>query len=97
VRVDLEPMRTTSVLLLFNLRKFEVNQSLISCKQAQREGGGKVEEGLEETESWVSSLLVVPTFCYVILHFRGKYYTFYPFTIIKLVVVQIKNTICNIT
>jgi len=49
VSVDLETMRTTSVLLLFNLRKFEVNQDLISCKQAQREGFGKVEEGLEET------------------------------------------------
>lgn len=47
--VDLEPMRTTSALLSFNLRKFEVNQDLISCRQAQREEGGKVEEGLEET------------------------------------------------
>ena len=46
--VDLEPMSTTSVLSLFSLRKFEVNHDLISCKQAQREGGGKVEEGLEE-------------------------------------------------
>lgn len=48
VRVDLEPMRTTSVLALFNLRKLEENQDLISCKQAQREEGGKVEVGLEE-------------------------------------------------
>lgn len=48
-RVDFEPIRTTSVLLLLSLRKFEENQALISCKQAQREEGGKVEVGLEET------------------------------------------------
>ena len=42
--VDLEPMRTTSVLSLLSLRKFEVNQDLISCKQVQREVGGRVEE-----------------------------------------------------
>ena len=45
---NLEPMRTASVLSLLSLRKFEVNQDLISCRQEQREGGGKVEEGLEE-------------------------------------------------
>ena len=48
VSVDLEPMRTTSVLSLLSLRKFEVNQDLISCKQVQREEGGNVEEGMEE-------------------------------------------------
>lgn len=47
--VDLEAMRTTSVLSLLSLRKLEVNQDLMPCKQAQREEGGKVEEGLEET------------------------------------------------
>ena len=49
VSVDLEPMRAISVLLLLSLRKWEGNQDLISCGQAQREGGGKVDEGLEET------------------------------------------------
>ena len=47
--MDFEPIRTTSVLLLLSLRKFEENQALISGKQAQREEGGKVEVGLEET------------------------------------------------
>lgn len=42
-------MRTTSVLSLLSLRKLEVNQDLILCKQAQREEGRKAEEGLEET------------------------------------------------
>ena len=45
---DFEPMRSTSVLLLFNLRKFEVSHDLISCRQVQREVGGKVEDGLED-------------------------------------------------
>ncbi len=45
---DLEPMRRTSVLSLLSLRKLEENQDLISCKQTQSEGGGKVEVGLEE-------------------------------------------------
>ena len=48
LRVDLEPMSTTSVLSLFSLRKFEVNHDLISCKHVQREEGGNVEEGSEE-------------------------------------------------
>ena len=39
VRVDLEPMRRTSVLLLFSFRKLEENQVLISCKQSQRRAG----------------------------------------------------------
>ena len=37
VSVDLEPMRTTSVLSLLSLRKFAVNQDFISCRQVQRE------------------------------------------------------------
>ena len=48
VRVDLEPMRRTSVLSLLSFRKLEENQILISCKQSQREEDGKVEVGLEE-------------------------------------------------
>ena len=47
VRVDLEPMRRTSFLLLLRFRKLEENQVLISCKQSQREEGGKMEVGLE--------------------------------------------------
>ena len=47
--VDLEPMRTASVLLLFILRKLEVKKVLTSCRHAQREEGGKVEDGFEET------------------------------------------------
>ena len=46
VKMDLVPMRRTSVLLLFNLRKLEENQDLISCKQSEREEGGRVEVGL---------------------------------------------------
>ena len=49
VSVDLEPMRAISVLSLLSLRKWEGNQDLISCRQAQRLEGGKVDEGLEET------------------------------------------------
>ena len=48
VSVDLEAMRTTSVLSLLSFRKFAVNQCLISCKQELREEGGKVEGGEEE-------------------------------------------------
>ena len=33
VRVDLEPMRRTSVLSLLSFRKLEENQALISCKR----------------------------------------------------------------
>ena len=47
-RVDLVPMRRISVLSLFNLRKFAVNQDLISDKQLVREGGGSEEFGLVE-------------------------------------------------
>ena len=45
-RVDLVPMRRTSVLLLFNLRKFRVNQVFISVMQSVRDVGGRVDEGL---------------------------------------------------
>ena len=47
-KVDLVPMRRTSVLLLFNLRKFWVNQVFISEMQSVREVGGRVDEGLVE-------------------------------------------------
>ena len=46
--VDWVPIRRISVLSLFNFRKFEVNQDLISDKQAVREEGGSVEFGLLE-------------------------------------------------
>ena len=48
VRVDLEPMRRASVLSLWSFTKLEENQVLISCKQSQKEEGGKVEVGLVE-------------------------------------------------
>lgn len=47
-RVDLVPTRRSSVLLLLSLRKFEVNQDLISWRQLVREEGGSVELGLLE-------------------------------------------------
>lgn len=43
---DLVPMSKTSVLLLFNLRKFCVNQVLTSKMKSVREVGGRVDEGL---------------------------------------------------
>ena len=46
VSVDLVPMRRTSVLLLLSLRKLQVNQDFISCRQSEREVGGRVEVGL---------------------------------------------------
>ena len=46
--VDWIPIRRISVLSLFNFRKFEVNQDLISDKQAVREEGRSVEFGLLE-------------------------------------------------
>ena len=46
VWVDLVPMRRTSVLLLLSLRKLQVNQDFISCRQSEREMGGRVEVGL---------------------------------------------------
>ena len=46
VRVDLVQMRRTSVLLLLSLRKLQVNQDFISCRQSEREVGGRVEVGL---------------------------------------------------
>ena len=45
-KVDLVPMRRSSVLLLFNLRKLWVNQVFISVMQSVREVGGRVDEGL---------------------------------------------------
>ncbi len=45
--VDLVPIRS-SVLLLFNLRKFEVNQDFMSRRQLVREDGGSLELGLVE-------------------------------------------------
>lgn len=47
-RVDLVPKRRSSVLSLLSLRKFEVNQDLMSDKQEVREGGGSVAVGLQE-------------------------------------------------
>ena len=45
-KVDLVPMRRISVLLLFNCRKFWVNQFFISDMQSVREVGGREEVGL---------------------------------------------------
>ena len=47
-KVDLVPMRRTSVLLLFNLRKFCVNQVFISEMHSVIEVGERVDEGLVE-------------------------------------------------
>ncbi len=44
--VDLVPIRRSYVLLLFNLRKFEVNQDFVSTRQLLREDGGSLELGL---------------------------------------------------
>ncbi len=46
--VDSERTRRILVLSLFNFKKLEVNQDLISDKQAMREEGGSVEFGLLE-------------------------------------------------
>ena len=48
VREDLEPTRRISVLSLFNLRKFEVNQVFFSERQSVREEGGRMELDLVE-------------------------------------------------
>ena len=45
-RVDLVPTRRSSVLSLLSLRKFEVNQDLISERQWVREDGARVASGL---------------------------------------------------
>jgi len=45
-RVDLVATRRSSVLSLLSLRKFEVNQSLISSRQLVRDKGGSEEVGL---------------------------------------------------
>ena len=55
--VNLEPLRTTEVLSQLSLKKIEVNQDLISCKQAQREEGGKVEGGKGGIEFWLPTLI----------------------------------------
>lgn len=44
--VDLVPMRRTLVLLLFNLRKFKVNQIFSSEIQSVREVGRKVDKAV---------------------------------------------------
>lgn len=45
-RVDLVSKRRSSVLSLLSLRKFEVNQALISERQKVREEGGRMALGL---------------------------------------------------
>uniref|UniRef100_A0A3Q4HBG5 Secretin receptor n=1 Tax=Neolamprologus brichardi TaxID=32507 RepID=A0A3Q4HBG5_NEOBR len=47
-KIETVPTSKTSVLLLFSLRKLEENQDLISIRQFEREGGGRIELGLEE-------------------------------------------------
>ena len=47
-RVFLVPMTRSSVLSVFNFKKFELNQDFISCRQVVREEGGRVEFGLLE-------------------------------------------------
>ena len=42
------PIRRTSVLSLLSLRKLQENQDLISCRQSEREVGGRMEVGLVE-------------------------------------------------
>jgi len=46
--VDLEPMRRTSALSLFRLRKLKENQDFMSVRQSARAEGGRVEVGLLE-------------------------------------------------
>ena len=46
--VDVEPMRRTSDLSLFSLRKLEENQDFMSVRQSARAEGGRVEVGLLE-------------------------------------------------
>lgn len=52
--IDLVPRRD-SILSLLSLRKFEVNQDLISAKRLLRVEGGREELGLQELSIWVSS------------------------------------------
>lgn len=47
-RVDLVPMRRTSVFSPLSLRKFSESHDLISSKQSDRAVGGRVEVGLVE-------------------------------------------------
>ena len=51
------PIRRTSVLSLLSLRKLQENQDLISCRQSEREDGGrfggKVELGVKPIQGCV--------------------------------------------
>lgn len=47
-KVDLVPMRMTSVLSLLSLKKLSENHDLVSSKQLDRAVGGRVEVGLVE-------------------------------------------------
>ena len=47
-KVDLVPMRRTSVFSQLSLRKFSESHDLISSKQSDRAVGGRVEVGLVE-------------------------------------------------
>ena len=55
VKVDLMPIRRTSVSSLLSLRKLQENQDLISCRQSEREVGGRMKLGLLDRQSSVSS------------------------------------------
>lgn len=54
-RVDLEPTRRTSVTVKFENVEREPVLFLILSRQTKREVGGRVEVGLEDRQSWVSS------------------------------------------
>lgn len=49
------PLRRGSVLSLFNLREFEVNQDFIARRWLVKEVGGREESDLLDIQSWVSS------------------------------------------
>lgn len=55
LRVDLVPSSRSSVLFLCSLKKLEVKQDFVERRQPVREAGLRVERGLEEMYSWVSS------------------------------------------
>lgn len=50
------PMRRTLILLLFSFGRREVHQDFMSDKHKVRQEGGRVELGLLERWSWVSSV-----------------------------------------
>ncbi len=52
-RVDLVLISKISVLSMLSLKKLTDNEDFISCRQSQREAGGREDLGL--VESWVSS------------------------------------------